>query len=327
MASRLLFKFLLNVGVVLSLIMTSANAQGLQYDFYKKTCPNVEAIVEKTTADSVSRAPSLAAPLLRMHFHDCFVRGCDGSVLLNSTATSQAEKDAIPNQSLRGFQVIDAVKAAVEKECPGVVSCADILALVASDAVFMAKGPRWKVPTGRRDGRISLATDVLANIPAPFFNITQLTAAFQQKGLSVKDLVVLSGGHTIGMGHCAAFSSRLYNFTGKGDADPSLDPNYAAKLRVKCPQGDSTDFVEMDPGSSKIFDTSYFTLVSKRRGLFVSDAALLNNNDIKTYIGLQINNQASTFFNDFGESMVKMGNISVLTGTAGEIRKICSVIN
>lgn len=68
--------------------------------------------------------------------HICMMyeQGCDGSVLLNG---STSEKTAIPNQSLRGFQVIDGVKAAVEKACPGVVSCADILALVARDAVSL----------------------------------------------------------------------------------------------------------------------------------------------------------------------------------------------
>jgi peroxidase len=58
-------------------------------------------------------------------------------VLLSSTKNNQAEKDAIPNKTLRGFNVIDAVKSALEKKCPGVVSCADILALVARDAVLM----------------------------------------------------------------------------------------------------------------------------------------------------------------------------------------------
>lgn len=61
------------------------------------------------------------------------LQGCDGSVLLNSTQDSQAEKDAIPNLSLRGYQIIDRAKSAVEKACPGVVSCADIVALVARD--------------------------------------------------------------------------------------------------------------------------------------------------------------------------------------------------
>ena len=70
-----------------------------------------------------------------------FIQGCDGSVLLNSTKTNQAEKDAIPNQSLRGYHVIDAVKSAVEEACPGVVSCADIVALVARDSVSMVTIP------------------------------------------------------------------------------------------------------------------------------------------------------------------------------------------
>lgn len=65
------------------------------------------------------------------------MQGCDGSVLLKSTTNNQAEKDAAPNLSLRGFDLIDAAKSAVEYKCPGVVSCTDILALVARDAVAM----------------------------------------------------------------------------------------------------------------------------------------------------------------------------------------------
>ncbi|CAK9185175.1 unnamed protein product [Ilex paraguariensis] len=118
-------------------VLDLANAQGLKVGFYQQTCPSAEAIIKNTTAQYISRAPSLAPALLRMHFHDCFVNGCDGSVLINSTKNNVAEKDSAPDLSLRGFQVIDGVKTAVEKECPGVVSCADILALVARDAVSM----------------------------------------------------------------------------------------------------------------------------------------------------------------------------------------------
>ncbi|CAK9133541.1 unnamed protein product [Ilex paraguariensis] len=259
----------------------------------------------------------------------CFYygEGCDGSVLINSTKNNQAEKDAAPNTSLRGFQVIDAAKTAVEKKCPGVVSCADIVALVARDAVSMIKGPSWSVPTGRRDGRVSTAQNALNNIPSPFSNITQLKASFASKGLSVKDLAVLSGAHTIGISHCfPAVTIRLYNFTGKGDTDPTIDPNYAAVLKKICKPGDLTMLVEMDPGSRKTFDTHYYSIVSKRRGLFQSDGALLSDSETKAYVLSQISS-GSTFLNDFGPAMVKMGQIGVLTGKSGEIRKRCAFIN
>ncbi|KAK9924580.1 hypothetical protein M0R45_032944 [Rubus argutus] len=306
-----------------------SDAQNLKVGFYHKTCPNLEAIVATTTYHYISRAPTLAAPLLRLHFHDCFVRGCDGSVLINSTASNQAERANFANLSLRGFHVIDAIKSAVEKKCPGVVSCADILALVARDAVgLLHHGAFWQVPTGRRDGRVSLASEAARNLPPPFANITLLKAMFNGKGLSVKDLAVLSGGHTIGTSHCGAFTTRLYNFTGRGDTDPSLDKNYIAQLKIKCKPGDiTTTIVEMDPGSFTTFDEDYYTLVSKRRGLFQSDAALLDDTETKAYVIRQATTHGSTFLKDFAASMVKMGNIGVLTGSAGEIRKQCAFVN
>ena len=84
-------------------------------------------------------------------------QGCDGSVLLDSTPTSTAEKDATPNLTLRGFGSVQRVKDKLEQACPGTVSCADILALMARDAVVLANGPSWPVALGRRDGRTSSA--------------------------------------------------------------------------------------------------------------------------------------------------------------------------
>ncbi|XP_010908221.1 peroxidase 1 [Elaeis guineensis] len=322
-------KILLNLALVL-LLLGSADAQSLQVGFYQRSCPKAEEIIRKEMTAIMSLAPSLAGPLLRMHFHDCFVRGCDASILLNGTTNNPAEKDGLPNLSLRGYGVIDRVKAQLEAACPGIVSCADILAIVARDAVFLTKGPFWDVPTGRRDGKISIASETLTNLPPPFFNATQnLNLFFIPKGLNAKDLVVLSGGHTIGTSHCSSFSSRLYNFTGNGDADPMLDKDYLPKLKSKCRPNDATTLVEMDPGSFKTFDTSYYKLVAKRRGLFTSDATLILDGQTKAYIERQAQASGfpSEFFKDFGESMVKMGNIGVLTGNQGEIRKRCAFVN
>ncbi|XP_016489614.1 peroxidase 27-like [Nicotiana tabacum] len=313
--------------MLVPLAFNLCNAQGLKYGFYSKTCPGVESIVRKTTAQFISKAPTLAAPLLRMQFHDCFVRGCDGSVMLNSTKNNQAERDAIPNQSLRGFQVINGVKSALENKCPGVVSCADIVALVARDAVSMINGPYWKVLLGRRDGRVSIMLEALTLLPPPFANISTLKSQFASVGLNAKDLVVLSGGHTIGTSHCFAFTNRMYNFTGNGDADPTMDPNYIAGLKLKCSPTDVTTLVEMDPGSFKTFDEKYYTLVAKRRGLFQSDSALLDDIETRAYVKRQALTHGKTFFKDFAKSMVKMGKIGVLTGQAGEIRKHCDFVN
>ncbi|KAM1821906.1 hypothetical protein ACFX1X_024370 [Malus domestica] len=109
----------------------------------------------------------------------------------------------------------------------------------------------WEVPTGRRDGRVPLASEANRGLPSPFADITQLKAAFAAKGLSAKDLAVLSGGHTIGISRCLSFMNRLYNFTGNGDTNPKLDKNYIAQLKTKCKPGDTTSLVEMDPGSFK----------------------------------------------------------------------------
>ncbi|KAM7255331.1 hypothetical protein ACFE04_020572 [Oxalis oulophora] len=310
-----------------SLVISHANSNGLKVGFYAKNCPKAESIVKQVISSAMATTPSLAGPLLRMHFHDCFVRGCEGSVLLNSS-TKQAEKDSPPNLSLRGFSLIDRVKTALEKACPETVSCADILALVARDVTVAAKGPSWNVETGRRDGNVSNSAEAASNLIPPTANFTFMKSVFQNLGLSVKDLVVLSGGHTIGTSHCTSFDKRIYNFTGKGDSftDPTLDTNYVKQLRNKCTKGDTTTLVEMDPGSARIFDDKYFTVVQKRRGLFQSDAALLDDPETKSYV-LGATEQGSTFFKDFGVSMVKMGRIGVLTGKQGQIRKVCSKAN
>lgn len=307
-------------------LCVSADAgEGLAPNFYNNTCPGVYNAVENVVGEYISKHPTMNGPLLRLHFHDCFVRGCDGSVLLNSTNSTKAEKDASPNQTLRGFQIIDTAKAAVEKLCPGVVSCADILALVARDAVHLSGGPFWNVPTGRRDGVVSIENEALTKLPPPTGNLAQLTSIFASNGLDVKDLVVLSGGHTIGISHCSSFSNRLYNFTGKGDMDPSLNRHYAAKLKLQCKPGDENTAVEMDPGSFRTFDTHYYTNLMKHKGLLQSDAALLTNNEVQALVNIEA--QGSSFFSDFAVSMEKMGRIGVLTGTAGQIRRHCALTN
>ncbi|KAK4281106.1 hypothetical protein QN277_012638 [Acacia crassicarpa] len=320
--------FLLLVCVLVSASLVVAQGGDLTKNFYRTTsCPQAEDIIKTRISQLVSSNPALPAQLLRLHFHDCFVRGCDASVLLNSTANNTAERDSIPDLTLKGFEAIDDLKATVEAQCPEVVSCADILALAARDAVSIPfKKPLWEVLTGRRDGRVSIRGEVIGNIPAPFFNFTQLRTNFHNKGLTVHELVVLSGAHTIGVAHCSSFSSRLFNFTGKGDQDPSLDPTYAAFLKSKCKGlSDTTTIVPMDPNSFTSFDSHYYSNLVRNKGLFQSDAALLTDKQAAKSVNELIDQ--NDFFTKFAHAMKRLGNIEVLTGTTGEIRNKCWVVN
>ncbi|CAH2040412.1 unnamed protein product [Thlaspi arvense] len=162
--SKLLLTFF-QFTLVLS-VLGLAYTCSLTLDYYKTSCPSAKYIAKAITKKYISRDPTLAASLLRLHFHDCFVRGCDGSVLLNSTKNNTAEREHTPTLALEVFKSLISVKKALEKKCPGVVSCADLLALVARDAVLQIGGPSWPVPLGRRDGRVSIASEANDNLPS-----------------------------------------------------------------------------------------------------------------------------------------------------------------
>ncbi|KAK6803529.1 hypothetical protein RDI58_001313 [Solanum bulbocastanum] len=325
MRTQLVLSCLVFVCIVLCEVVAGAG-NALRNNFYKSTCcPNAEQLIRDITWSKAKNDVTLGARLLRLHYHDCFLRGCDASVLLDTKGTEKSEKEAGPNLSLGGFDVIDDIKRQVEAKCPGIVSCADILALSARDAVsFPFKTSMWEVEIGRKDGNVSLASEVSSNLPLPDSNISTLQQLFAKKGLNVDDLVALSGAHTIGFAHCGAFSRRLFNFTGKGDMDPSLNATYGESLKKSCTN--LANIVEMDPVSSTSFDSNYFNiLINQNKGLFQSDAALLKDTKSVNVVKKLQNDKA--FFVEFAKSMQKMGAIEVLTGNAGQIRKNCRVKN
>ncbi|KAF9600909.1 hypothetical protein IFM89_013816 [Coptis chinensis] len=301
----------------------------LQVGFYGKTCPLAELIVKDEVKNAFLNDSGIVADFVRMHFHDCFVRGCDGSVLIDSTPSNRAEKDSIVNNpSLEGFDIIDKAKARLENLCKGVVSCADIIAFAARDSVKLSVGLGYDVPAGRRDGRVSLASETLTELPPPTFNLDQLTESFKKKGLTQEDMVTLSGAHTIGKAHCASFSNRLYNFSSTTSQDPSLDPNYATQLKQQCPKDSNDPNLEvlMDPTTPTIMDKNYYVDILANRGLFTSDQTLISNPNTAQQVR-QFARVPFLWNVEFAEAMVKMGQVDVLTGTAGEIRLNCRVPN
>lgn len=121
-------------------------------------------------------------------------------------------------------------------------------------------------------------------------------------------------------------SRRLYNFTGRGDTDPSLDPEYAKTLQKICPNpSNPATSVEMDPQSSGSFDSHYFQNLNEHKGIFVSDAALLTNQQSAQMT--QVLENPNVFFARFAQSMEKMSEIITLAEGEGEVRQNCRVVN
>ncbi|KAL5159737.1 Peroxidase 7 [Glycine soja] len=243
----------------------------LSIGHYHTTCPDVEGIISQKVAAWVKKDPTLAPAIIRLHFHDCAVGGCDASILLNHPGS---ERTALESRTLRGFKLIDNIKIELEKRCPRIVSCADILTAAARDATLMAGGPFWEVPFGRKDNKISLARE--ANmVPHGHENITALIAFFQEKGLDILDLVTLSSSHTIGRSICSSIMDKIYNFNRTGKPDPSLNVYFLKLLRKRCKR--VMDLVHLDVITPRTFDTTYYTNLMRKVGLLSTDQSLFSD--------------------------------------------------
>ena len=136
-----------------------------------------------------------------------------------------------------------------------------------------------------------------------------------------------AGAHTLGVAHCSSFSKRVYNHTGAGDVDPSLEAAYAQKLNATCGSLENVASVEpLDAVTTSKFDLGYYESVQAGQGLLGSDDALRHDSLTGAYVGV-MNNASSLdiFFADFAVSMINMGRIGVRTGTDGEIRGTCGI--
>ncbi|VVA94944.1 unnamed protein product [Arabis nemorensis] len=298
--------------------------KGLSWSFYQKACPKVENIIRKELKKVFKRDIGLAAAILRIHFHDCFVQGCEASVLLAGSASGPGEQSSIPNLTLRqaAFVVINNLRALIQKQCGQVVSCSDILALAARDSVVLSGGPEYAVPLGRRDSLEFATPDTtLNNLPPPFANASALITDFGNRNLNSTDLVALSGGHTIGIAHCSSFTDRLYP-----NQDPTMNKAFANNLKRTCPTANSNNTQVNDIRSPDVFDNKYYVDLMNRQGLFTSDQDLFVDKRTRGIVESFAIDQ-KLFFDHFAVSMIKMSQMNVLTGTQGEIRSNCSARN
>ncbi|KAK9134418.1 hypothetical protein Syun_013748 [Stephania yunnanensis] len=322
----LLFSFLIPVSPLVDIkAQTPINIiDGLSWTFYSSSCPQLETIIRDQLWQVFQEDYRQAAGLLRLHFHDCFVQGCDGSVLLDGSASGPSEKNAPPNLTLRpeGFVIIEDLRRRVHEACGPVVSCSDIVALAARDSVHLSGGPFYGIPLGRRDGLNFATTDqVLNDLPFPQAKVSDLLPFFLSRNLSITDMVALSGGHTIGLSNCSSFRDRLYP-----NQDPTLNQTFAAQLRAICPTNTSTKGTVLDVRTPLLFDNKYYVNLVNREGLFTSDQDLFTDARTRDIVARYADDE-TLFFQQFPLSMIDLGQIGVLTRMQGEIRTNCSARN
>ncbi|XP_027348502.1 peroxidase 63-like [Abrus precatorius] len=302
----------------------------LTTNYYQKSCPKFSEIVQTTVSKKQSSTPATAAATLRLFFHDCMVGGCDASILVTSNSFNTAERDADVNLSLGGdgFNVVMSAKIALELECPGVVSCADILATAARDLVVAAGGPSFELRLGRKDGLESKATSSENQFPLANMAMSQVISIFASKGISIQEMVALVGAHTIGYSHCKEFSNRIFNFSENSEIDPAYNPAYASGLRKLCENftKDRSMSAFNDVMTPFKFDNVYYKNLQRGMGLLGTDSGMFADKRTKPFVDMYAANQ-TRFFLDFARAMEKVSVLQVKTGSQGEVRHRCDSFN
>ncbi len=178
------------------------------YEIKKLLNPTISKI-EKIETYLQEKISTVEAPAyIRLAFHDAgnysvetSRGGLDGSI--------QFELDREENKGL-DFYVTHILIYRKDLKLMGLeITFADLIAVCTKIALEKLGGPKLEIALGRID---ALAAGERMKTPHVNFTIDELISAFQKMGLDEKDLVVLSGAHTVGVQNKIAFTESPYEF-------------------------------------------------------------------------------------------------------------------
>ena len=122
------------------------------------------------------------------------ILGCDASILLDSGGRrGNSEIDSEKNFGIRKLETIQHIKYMLEAECPGQVSCADIIALAAKESVALSRGPNIQIPLGRKDSTTSSRQAADMDLPPPDITVDKLLNIFMSIGLNLEESFAIMG--------------------------------------------------------------------------------------------------------------------------------------
>ncbi|CAI8602640.1 unnamed protein product [Vicia faba] len=298
----------------------------LQVNYYSSSCPKAEEIIKQQVIDLYHEHGNTAISWVRNLFHDCVVKSCDASLLLATAHGVVSEQTSERSFGMRNFKYVDTIKAAVEKECPMIVSCADIVALSARDGIAMLGGPsNIEMKTGRKDSKESYVAVVKDLIPNHNDSISSVLSRFQDIGVDLEATVALLGAHSVGRVHCMNLVHRLYP-----TVDPTLDPTHAAYLKRRCPTPNpdprAVEYVRNDLKTPMIIDNNYYKNILQNKGLLTLDAELATDPKTAPYVQKMADDNG--YFNEqFSRAIVLLSENNPLVGDQGEVRKDCRFVN
>ncbi|KAL3701511.1 hypothetical protein R1sor_019533 [Riccia sorocarpa] len=300
-------------------------AAELSYDFYKDSCPQLEEIVKKKSYELYDLHGNFATSSIRNLFHDCGCSGCDASVLLDSLPGMISEKKSDNNFGQRNYKYFDVVKGDVEAACPDTVSCADVLMLAGREGVINLGGPYIPIKLGRRDALFSRKEDADMELVKKDADMSTVLDTFSRLGIDTEHGVALLGAHTIGRTHCRNLVQRLYPIV-----DPAINLEYANYLKLRCPSAVTNDtsvqYSRNDRDTPMGFDNNYYNLLLQGKGHLKVDSDLSLDPRTKDYVA-KFAQDNGYFYTKFAEAVKILTEYKVLTGTEGEIRKVCRVAN
>nr|CAB3463823.1 unnamed protein product [Digitaria exilis] len=321
-----------------------------------------DGVFERTVFELVNAAirgnatvdgdPRVGPALIRLLFHDCWVNGCDGSVLLDETPAdgTRTEKTAAKSIGLAGFDLIDTIKSRLA----AAASCADILAFAARDAATVLSGGRirYAVRRGRGDSVSSSAAAADAALPGPDGNSSAfafLEEAFAARGFDKGDLAALSGAHAVGVSHLPSFADRLppsvaaaYQINGTYqralvarqqtttmEMMPAATTTMMNNVRDMDPAfraASSYSGVGVDTSATGALDNSYYTANLQNMVLLKSDWELTQDDDTLARL-VAYRDDAARWAHDFGDAMERLSSLRPPAGARLEIRDNCRFTN
>lgn len=240
-----------------------------------------------------------APMMLRLAFHDAGTY--DALTKTGGPNGSIRNPQELNHSANRGLETAVDLCEKVKRKHP-CITYADLYQLAGVVAVEVTGGPTIHFVPGRQD---SLSSPKEGLLPDANKGADHLRSVFNRMGLEDKDIVALSGAHTLGGAH-----KQVSGFDGKWTEEPwKFDNSYFKELlksstKFPTPSNPPTGYSQQKPSSSAAGEDS----TGRRLFIFSTDQALIKDPKFLEYVMLYEQDEEA-FFRDYAASHKKLSEL------------------